>query len=209
MLWALMEKYSHEKEVVFRLQNLEYTFSTARKIFRFGRSLDVFYSALTAINIPDLTLRLTITLSRINSALYLLADHILWIGHAGIVDVNKDKWSALSNKFWLYSLVMNLIRDAYEIKSLLQIQVSRNYVENKEMLLLSQPRNPFSSLIQWMIYHRPVTVELIKNGCDFWIPLSNLKIVKISPVTVGLLGFISSLAGILQIINTSYKLTTS
>ncbi|XP_076322836.1 peroxisomal membrane protein 11B-like isoform X1 [Tachypleus tridentatus] len=212
MLWALMEKYSHDKEVVFRLKNLEHTFSAARKLFRFGRSLDAFYSALSTINIPDQMLRITITFSRINLALYLLADHVLWLGQAGIANVNKDKWSKLSNRFWLYSLVMNLVRDMYEILTLLQIQGSQTCalsVSSVSPYARSSWGILIQTLLDWMVYHRSVTVELIKNGCDIWIPLTNLKIVKFSPAAVGLLGVLSSVAGILQLINVSYKLSPS
>ncbi|XP_067137316.1 peroxisomal membrane protein 11B [Centruroides vittatus] len=217
LVWWLLEKYSHDKDKVSKLKNLEYSLSTARKLFHLGRSLDSIYGALNTINLPDLTLRLTLTLSRINMALYLLADNMLWIGRVGLAKINKAKWSEISYKLWLYALIMNLIRDAYEIFQLIQIHTSRcstypylpNYMEFKDQLPSDMLYNRLRTILQWMIVHKDVTLDTIRNGCDFWIPFSSLGYVNLSPGLVGFLGVVSSLLGMIPIVDASYKLVPS
>jgi len=68
-----------------------------------GKSVEVLYGTFKTIHLDDLTLRLTISLSRIASALFLVTDHILWIGRAGLASVNTNKWAEISNKYGMHS----------------------------------------------------------------------------------------------------------
>lgn len=215
LIWWLLEKYSHDKDKVNKLKNLEHSLSTARKLFRLGRSLDSLYGALGTVNLPNLTLRLTLTLSRINMALYILTDNLLWLGRVGLTDVNMAKWSKLSYKLWLYALVMNLVRDVYEIYQLIQLRASScsvyfpHYIDLKEQQSNAFLLNRIKALLQWMMIHKDITLDTIKNGCDFWIPYSSLGYANLSPGLVGLLGVISSVAGMISIADASCKLVPS
>ncbi|GLH12676.1 Peroxisomal membrane protein 11B, partial [Gryllus bimaculatus] len=82
--WHFMQEKRLSRQTIDRLKNLEYTFSSFRKLLRLGRFLDTLYGALSTLHYPDLTIRITCTLSKITNALYLLADHILWIGRTGL-----------------------------------------------------------------------------------------------------------------------------
>lgn len=211
-VWAYLEKHSHDKDTINKLKNLEYSLSTARKLFRFGRSIDTFYGALNTIHLQDSTLRYTLTLSRINMALYLMSDHILWIGRVGLLNINKNKWSRISYKLWLYYLVMNLTRDVYEIVRIINMKTHGKLSTLRKGMKYTPDECSGSKL--WALYniilqHKDVTLDTIKNGCDIWLPLSQLGYANLSPGLVGLLGVISSIAGILPIVDHSCKLMPS
>lgn len=191
----------HSAEI---LRSLEYTFSSFRKLLRLGRCLDSFYSALKMLNCPDLTVRVTLTLSKIANALYLLADHIIWIGRVGLFKVNIERWSKVANKYWLMTIIMNLTRDVYEISKILEregrdmLKKTPSLSSNicKQYVMLSHLRN-----------HKEIVMDTVKNGCDLFIPLTALGFTKFSPGTIGLFGVISSVVGLYTLIYPFYKLT--
>lgn len=179
---------------------------------RFGRSFDTFYGSLSSIHYPDLTIRLTLTISKITSALYLFADHIIWLSRTGLTrNVNIKKWNDLSNKYWLVSIIMNLVRDIYEIVRLFdsnkRFKTSRSrpasiqvFTSFRSMLYLTLCS--YASIIQ----HKDVAIDTVKNICDLFIPLNSLGYTKFSARTIGVLGAISSVAAIITLIEPSTKL---
>ncbi|CAK9826254.1 Peroxisomal membrane protein 11B [Anthophora retusa] len=191
----------HSAEI---LRSLEYTFSSFRKLLRLGRCLDSLYSALKMMKYPDVALRVTLTLSKIANALFLLADHIIWIGRVGLHRVNVEKWSKVSNKYWLMSIIMNLTRDFYEIMKILEC-------ERKNVLTST---SKFSSC-SWKQYellfhlrnHKAIMIDAIKNTCDLFIPLTALGFTKFTPGIIGIFGMISSIVGIYTLIYPLYKVT--
>lgn len=158
-------------------------------VLRLGRCLDVLYSALSSIHYPDLTLRVTLTLSKIANSLYLLADHILWFGRTGLVNVDGDRWNRVANKYWLYSITMNLARDVYEIMRILNRRGRRQ------------------KTINVVLEHREIVIDTLKNGCDFLIPLAALGYIRLNAGVIGLLGVISSLAAIVSLVDPLSRLT--
>ncbi|XP_076236498.1 peroxisomal biogenesis factor 11ab [Calliopsis andreniformis] len=190
----------HSAEI---LRSLEYTFSSFRKLLRLGRCLDSLYSALKMMNYPDLTVRVTLTLSKIANALFLLADHIIWIGRVGLFRVNIEKWSKVANKYWLMTIILNLTRDVYEISKILE-QEGKNVLKKtpnlscniRSHMILSHLRN-----------HKEIVMDTVKNGCDLFIPLTALGFTKFNPGTIGLFGVISSLVGLYTLVYPLYKLT--
>lgn len=176
------------------LRSLEFTFSSFRKLLRLGRCLDSLYSALKMMKYPDPTVKITLIMAKIANALYLLADHFIWVGRVGILRVNLEKWNKVANKYWLVTIVMSLIRDIYEIVKILKHE--KNIF--KQYQILSCLKN-----------HKEVVMDTVKNGCDLFIPLTALGITKCTPGTVGLLGIVSSFIALCTIINPLYKLTPS
>ncbi|XP_018056678.1 PREDICTED: peroxisomal membrane protein 11B [Atta colombica] len=172
------------------LRSLEFTFSSFRKLLRFGRCLDSVYSALKMMKYPDPIVRITLTMAKMANALYLLADHFIWIGRVGILRVDLEKWNKVANKYWLLTIVMSLIRDIYEIIKILEHK--KNVF--KQYYILSCLKN-----------HKEITMDTVKNGCDLFIPLTALGVTKCTPGTIGLLGMISSLIGLYTIIDPLYK----
>ncbi|XP_034935414.1 peroxisomal membrane protein 11B [Chelonus insularis] len=187
------------------LKSLEYTFSSFRKLLRLGRCLDSLYSALHTMKYPDLTIRLTLTLSKITHALFLLADHIIWTGRVGLFKVNLEKWNTIANKYWLLTIIMNLTRDIYEI---VQIIKNKNLSSLLKTRLQSKNfhQNKYRAFTD-MTSHKDVFLDTLKNTCDFFIPLTTLGYTKLSPGMVGVLGFISSAIGIYCLIDPLAKLT--
>lgn len=179
-------------------------------MFRLGRTIDVMYSALSTIHLPDKTLRLTLTMSRITSSIYLLTDHIIWLSKIGLVNVDSHKWSTTSNKYWLYSITWNLIRDLYEIQHILN--------NSSHCFVYRRPDQDFRSnqlptevltFLLWIRKNKSVSVDTLKNVCDLLIPLNNLGYLKYSPITIGCLGMVSSFLSMLQIYDFTYRLTPS
>lgn len=177
-------------------------------VYRLGRCTDTLYAALKSIHLTDPNLRHTVTLSRIGMAMYLFTDHVVWLGRAGLADVNTAKWSRLSYRLWLYYLVMNLSRDIYEISRIINnfLNVSEEVPFGKvykSQSLISKLQK-FCGLLKM---HKDVAFDTVKNGCDVCLPLAQLGYLSISPRTVGLLGAISSIAGMLPLLDPSYKLS--
>lgn len=108
--------------------------------------------------------------------MFLLGDHIIWLHRNNlirVVDVNK--WQRFSNKAWLYSVILNLIRDYRELKN--------------EKSIKSQA----------------LIVDTLKNVADFWLPMTSLNHVEASPVFVGIMGVISSVLSALPLIDSRFK----
>jgi peroxin-11B len=164
-------------------------------VLRLGRCVDALYSAIKMLEYPNLIVRVTLVTAKIANALFLLADHLIWVGRVGIFKVDLEKWNKTANKYWLITIIMNIIRDIYEIVKV---------IEHK--------RNIFQQ--QWQISaylrdHKNVMMDTVKNACDLFIPLTALGITKCTPGTIGFLGIISSFIGLYMIIDPHYKLSPS
>jgi peroxin-11B len=157
----------------------------------------------------------TLTISKICQSLFLLVDHILWLARSGLFkNIDTTKWTTRSNKFWLFSLVMNIVRDVYEINRLITCYSHHKNITECIFSTLVSIRG-FADLkrysqttLDFMKVYKYLTIDTIKNCCDLFIPLSSLGYfnLKLSPRTIGILGAISSLMGIMALLDPSYKL---
>ncbi|KAF8772037.1 peroxisomal membrane protein 11B-like [Argiope bruennichi] len=210
LIWGSLQNKKSNAELIKLLKELEYTLSTGRKLFRFGKGFETFYTALASLHISDPTLQFTITLSRINMGLYLLTDHFIWLERVGLLKIDKTKWSKLSYRLWLYALVMNLSRDLYDLKQIFH-QLSFGTLNQELQGKIIHPPNTISTKLNLyfrvLALHKDIVLDTIKNGCDICLPLSQLGYLSISPRTIGLLGTVSSIAGIIPLIDSSYKLS--
>ena len=127
-------------------RQLETTLSSARKLLRLGTCIDALHSSVASVGHPDIVLRVTITLSRISNAMFLLCDHFIWLHRAKVINVDVDGWNELSNRWWLYGDIMNLARDIYEVR--------------KEG--------------SFLLENKPLLVDLVKNLADIVLPLAAL-----------------------------------
>lgn len=213
--WHYMQQKQLSRQSIDQLKSLEYTFSSFRKLLRLGRFLDMLYGAFSSIHYPDVTVRITCTLSKIANALFLLADHILWIGRIGLINVNSEKWVKVANKYWLCSITMNLVRDVYEIWCILEREGRRLGIPPGESLHRTCLADGFSHktvplnlrAVTFVEEHKDVVVDTVKNGCDVMIPLTALGYMRLSPGAVGLLGVVSSVAAIISLIDPLARLT--
>lgn len=202
-LWYYMQQKKLNHQTIEKLRALEYTFSSFRKLLRLGKCVDVMYTALSSIHYPNITVRVTTTLSRISMSLYLLADHILWIGRTGLCSVNGDRWGKAANKYWMYALFMNLLRDAYEIYRILKIrQIGLSDI-------ISDGCDARKKLASCARDHKDIIVDTVKNACDVVIPMTALGFLNLSPGSVGVFGVISSAAALLTLVDPLLKLTPS
>lgn len=188
-------------------------------------------SALKTIHIEDHFLRYILTLANINQALYLVLDNTLWLNSIGIIHLNKKaKLLEYSNKFWLFSLLLNLARNLNEILAIIQ---GTEFINNQDPfnkytfneasgVYTSKPPHSQSfsrSAKKFLIkvlkivcllclnksYH-PLVLDTLKNVFDIFLPLSGLKFIDLSPGMQGLCGLMSSLIGLIILWDTRLKL---
>lgn len=183
-------------------------------VLRLGKSLEVFYGALKTIHYSDAWLAFCLTVNKICQSIFLLTDHIIWLARSGLVkDIDAPKWTQRSNRFWLVSLVMSLVRDVYEINRVVASFSSYKSLSSCIASSVGSIRNPkdvtncIASLLEFLITYKHLTVDTIKNCCDLFIPLNGLGFTNLSPRVIGLLGMISSVAGLIVILNPHCKLT--
>ncbi|XP_055520964.1 peroxisomal membrane protein 11B [Leucoraja erinacea] len=203
-------------ELVTRLTQLEAHLSLGRKLLRLGTSVESVEAAKRAIHLPDLTLRLCVTIAHLNRAVYLGCDNLLWAGKVGLVPgLDQAKWSQRSYRYDLFALLLSLSRDVYELSVLAEREErSRGKGAGAE-----GPGGPDGGLtpagrglarlrLLWGVLRSnpPLLLDLVKNGCDLLIPLDRLGLVRTSPGLVALCGLSSSLLSIVSIAQPWLKL---
>ncbi|KAL3249997.1 hypothetical protein MRX96_055611 [Rhipicephalus microplus] len=189
------------RDKLFRLLQYSSRFlCSGRRLLRLGRFLDALHGATRTISLPDVSLRLSLTMARIGNAFYILTDNLVWLHQVGLLTLQRDTWSRTSNKFWLLAIVAALIRDLTELYQILP-------------LLLAAPSkgaNLRTSLrMLWVSasFHKALLLDLVKNVADLWIPYTALGHAKLEPGTIGLLGVISSAAAILPMLDSTFSLS--
>jgi peroxin-11B len=202
--------------------------SSTRRIMRLGRSFEFIEKSLKSIKIDDSFLRYTLTMASLNQACYLLLDNILWFNSMKIINLKNNNGidrelsiRTWSNKFWLFSSILNLSRDINELLTAIQNSdetlktMARNrYVLDKTSGMYSpapvgQDKFSLMTKLRYILLnkkHHPLLVDFVKNIFDIMLPLSSLDYIKLSPGSTGLCGFISSLLGLLVLWDIRYKL---
>lgn len=163
-------------------------------------------------------------MSKVSNSLFILSDNILWAGRVGIINIDRIKWFRTSFKLWLYSILMNLARDLYEINKLLKPSavtrvkgsIQSRFKSNNLSSPTSNPLLPPTSdqdpieqsrrVMKVLIKNKPLAIDLIKNLTDVLIPLNGLNHVSLSPRLIGLLGTISSTCALIQVMYPSLRL---
>ena len=172
-------------------------------VFRLGKSVDSLRSALQTIHLVDPVLRLLVTLARINRGIYLLFDHVIWAGRMRLATLHMDYWNKHANRFWLLAIALGLLRDLYEF--LLAVRIERKRLKQHSS---SEPRG--GRVLANVLHNNPaLMVDVLKNGADLLIPVSRLDVLYLPSGVVGLLGVLSSLAGLAATYNEHYKLKFS
>uniref|UniRef100_A0A6V7L0D7 Peroxisomal membrane protein 11B n=1 Tax=Bracon brevicornis TaxID=1563983 RepID=A0A6V7L0D7_9HYME len=127
---------------------------------------------------------------------------MIWLARTGLIRFNLQKWTDRANKFWLCTIVMNLIRDLYEIVQFIE---SNSLARGAKINFAAKNmRHQYTSLLK---NHRGVVLDTIKNGCDLFIPMTALGYTKFKPGTIGILGLVSSAIGLYCLIDPLAKLT--
>ncbi|XP_017773513.1 PREDICTED: peroxisomal membrane protein 11B [Nicrophorus vespilloides] len=202
IIWHSLK--TRNKTGVDSIKNIEFQLSTFRKLLRFGRFADTLYTAIHQNHKATAKHSVSI-ISKVYSSFFLFADHMLWLGRADVCKVDTDKWSRRSNQYWLYSIAFNLIVDFMQICTVLSNNRSR-ILPKQGLKGASDVGQICSKSVKCLQENRGLVVDTVKNGCDFFIPLNALGHVKLSPGTVGWLGVVSSLAGLIVLIDPRAKL---
>ncbi|OPJ85672.1 hypothetical protein AV530_009229 [Patagioenas fasciata monilis] len=106
-------------EALARARQLEAHLSLGRKLVRLGSWAEALEAAKRGIHQPDAVLRFCLTLGHLNRALFCACDNAVWAARAGLLPaLDQDKWSQRSFRYYLFALVLNLSRDAYELRQI-------------------------------------------------------------------------------------------
>lgn len=136
--------------------------------------------------------------------MFLLADHILWIGRSDLYKVDANKWSRICSQYWLYSIILNLLRDLHEILKILRLH-KEEVVCQRVKTVPDIIKCMYRAVVCLQKYPQ-VTIDVLKNTCDIFLPLVALGYIKLSPGTVGTLGTVSSVAGLVVLLKPTCKL---
>jgi hypothetical protein len=209
LIWYILWKYKSNKEYIDILKRIESSMSSTRKVMRLAGSYDAIQNALKTIHIDNDFLRIILTGSNINNACYLFLDNLSWLNSTGAIQFKQvAKLNEWSNKFWLFSSILSITRDIYEITNKIdEIKRHKNSKTKRTQVSKSMLMALLSYCKLIFIRNPNLMIDTIKNTCDVFLPLSNLGFIKISPGVQGALGLISSLFILLTIWEPKYKLT--
>ncbi|XP_051526313.1 peroxisomal membrane protein 11B-like [Myxocyprinus asiaticus] len=126
LLGYTLQKGGARAELLKTIKQLEAHMSLTRKLMRLGNSAEALEAAKRTVHLSDCVLRLCITVAHLNRAMYFACDNVLWAGKTGLLPkLDQNKWSQRSFRCYLFALILNLTRDAYEIHLLMERE-SRN-----------------------------------------------------------------------------------
>ncbi|XP_063041244.1 peroxisomal membrane protein 11B [Engraulis encrasicolus] len=139
LLGYTLQKGGAGGDLLKTVKQLESHMSLTRKLMRLGNSAEAVEAAKRAVHLSDSVLRLCITVSHLNRAMYFACDNVLWAGKTGLIrSLDQDKWSQRAYRYYLFALILNLTRDVYEI-GLLMERESRCYYGSAKASLSGTP----------------------------------------------------------------------
>lgn len=190
------------------VSQLEAHMSLTRKLLRLGNSAEALEAAKRSIHLKDSVLRLCLTLSHLNRAMYFACDNLLWAGKTGLLPkLDQSKWSQRSFRYYLLALILNLVRDVYELRLLMECEArSRGTKVEEPQAAPSGAASQLQLLLSVLHHNPPLLLDLVKNSCDLFVPLDRLGLYSTGPGWVGACGLTSSVLSILTIIHPWLKL---
>ncbi|XP_057692227.1 peroxisomal membrane protein 11A [Corythoichthys intestinalis] len=209
---------SQRKELVVKLKSLEANMSAGRKLFRLGNAINAIEAAKRTMRLSDRVLCLCLTAANINRALYFICDNTLWAGNVGLLrNIDKERWSVSASRCYLLSLVASLTRDVYVISQLMvqrardkhfRQKMNSHLNDNPEIAEVIIPHLDafIFLLLQVFKSHPAVVIDTIKNICDLSIPLDKLGIYQSNAGVVAFCGLVSSLIGIVTLIQPKLRI---
>jgi len=172
-------------------------------VFRLGTSFSQFWTTLQTIQLSDPLLRVLITLTKINRGIYLLIDHLMWAHRMKLLTIRDKYWAHFANQFWFLAIILGLMRDMYELLRALRSERGRlKQYQNYQPVTRQAIGNTLQN-------NPAVCLDVVKNCGDLLIPLSRLDHIYLPGGIVGLLGVVSSLAGLIATYNKQLKLKFS
>ena len=222
----LIEKYQMPHRRFFRLSkkrrfcNVGLTLSesirkmsssagSARKVFRLFGFIEQLRSAVTALSLMDPLKRILIFAAKLNSALYLFTDNLVWADSVNVIKINSEKCKKLEYRFWIAQLTLNCLRDLYEWCWLAKYECERPGTERTHEVNLLEAKPLYSRLFGLCSQHQDLTMDSVTNLLDLFIPLSKLGHTRIPEHIIGLIGLTTSILRLVAIISPAYKLPYS
>ena len=173
-------------------------------VLRLGRNVEMINGTLKTLHLSDQILRITTTVSRIYQCLFLAANHLIFLARVGFLNLDTDKLADLCNKFWIGSIICNLTRDFYEISKILK---KWRQTTGSNLNVTKKGQNTVVKHVSLFVENYPeVFWDTLKNLCDAFIPLTAMGKLKLNPGIIGLLGSVSSIAGLIALIDPKAKL---
>ena len=163
-------------------------------VLRLGKSIDLLVGAYNSLAIRDIVVKIALVLAKINQAVYLIVDHKVWLIKLGVLKGDAKPYAKLAAKFWLVTIIFNLVRNLHDILTIVNRHKSKVQNENK---------TSFGEFIA----NKPMFVDTVKNVSDVFLPLAGLNYINISVGLQGVLGMLSSVMAMLQSWDVKYKLT--
>lgn len=190
------------------VSQLEAHMSLTRKLLRLGNSAEALEAAKRSIHLKDSVLRLCLTLSHLNRAMYFACDNLLWAGKTGLLPrLDQSKWSQRSFRYYLLALILNLVRDVYELRLLMECEARSRGAKAEEPHAAPGGASSQLQLLLSVLHHNPpLLLDLLKNSCDLFVPLDRLGLYSTGPGWVGACGLTSSVLSILTIVHPWLKL---
>ncbi|XP_013860310.1 peroxisomal membrane protein 11B [Austrofundulus limnaeus] len=233
LLGHTLQKTRAASELHRTVSDLEAHMSLTRKLLRLGNSVEALQAAKRTIHLSDSVLRLCLTISHLNRAMYFTCDNVLWAGKTGLLSkLDQQKWSQRSFRYYLFALILNLTRDVYELCLLLDAEARHRSTKSppppcdsstlpadhlstssSSSALPTAVAPPLACLRRRLhqaltVLHNnpPLLLDLLKNACDIFIPLDRLGIYRTGPGFVGTCGLASSVLSILTVVQPWLKL---
>ena len=176
-----------------------------------GKSLDMLQGAFRNLSEPGTLIRFCLVVAKVNQAIYLLVDHYVWMTKTGLVKANSKELAKLAAKFWLVTLLANLVRNLYDIVNIVAHEKQRHRLaidkRNGDVREVEGVANGNVTGTHQVAGINAVTSVL--KIADLFLPLSSLKYIGISDGTQGILGMISSYMGILTVWDPTLKMVPS
>ncbi|AWP04979.1 putative peroxisomal membrane protein 11B [Scophthalmus maximus] len=114
LLGYTLQKGGAAAELRRTVSQLEAHMSLTRKLLRLGNSVEALEAAKRAIHLSDSVLRLCLTVSHLNRAMYFACDNVLWAGKTGLISkLDQQKWSQRS--FSNPPLLLDLLKNSCDI----------------------------------------------------------------------------------------------
>ncbi|GAA6231805.1 peroxisomal membrane protein 11B [Lates japonicus] len=231
LLGYTLQKGGAAAELRKTISQLEAHMSLTRKLLRLGNSVEALEAAKRAIHLSDSVLRLCLTISHLNRAMYFACDNVVWAGKTGLISkLDQHKWSQRSFRYYLFALILNLTRDVYELRLLMECEARYRAAKSPPSPYpgttladdhLSSPvppatvalpvmsvwlRRQLHLLVTVLYSNPPLLLDLLKNSCDIFIPLDRLGIYPTGSGFVGACGLASSVLSILTMVHPWLKL---
>lgn len=187
-------------------------------VLRLGNTVNSIEAAKRTVQLSDRVLRLCLTAANFSRAFYFICDNVLWARSVGLIrEIDKERWSLNSSRFYFLSLVLNLTRDVYAIVQLMvqrlrdehfRQKLDRHLQENPEVADVVVPQLDafLFLLLDSLRSHPEVAADTLKNLSDLFIPLDRLGIYQTNAGVVGFCGLISSLIGIVTLVQPQLRI---